>query len=292
MIKSMTGFGRYKEASDGRDILCEIKSVNSRYSDTNIKITRLFSPLEDKVRQLASGFITRGKLDIYISIESITGEKTSLSVNKEFLDSYIKALNDIKSEYNTKDDITLAMIAAKNDVFVVRKVDEDLETVWQSVEPVVREAFRQFLEMRIREGTKLQKDILKNLTELERLTAKITERAPESVLESNRRIKERIGELLAGVEVDEARLLTECAIFADKADINEELARLESHFSQFREVLTEENAVGRKLDFLVQELNREINTIGSKANDGEIAKWVIDAKCAIERIREQIQNIE
>ena len=292
MIKSMTGFGRYKEVLDGRDILCEVKSVNSRYLDANIKITRLFSPFEDRVKQLASGFISRGKLDIYISVDSISGEKTNLSLNNEYLDSYIKLLQEIKNDYSLEGDITLPMIAAKNEVFIVRKVDEDLEAVWQSIERVAKEAFRQFLEMRIREGTKLQKDIQSNLAELERLSELIALRAPESVRTSNERIKARITELLNGVTVDEARLLTECAVFADKTDINEELARLDSHFSQFKAVFSEELPVGRKLDFLVQELNREINTIGSKANDSEIARLVIDAKCAIERIREQIQNIE
>jgi len=292
MIKSMTGFGRFKEVIDGRDILCEVKSVNSRYLDASIKLPRLYSPLEDRVKQLASGFISRGKLDIYISVESITGEKINLSLNKEYLDSYIKLLSEIKDEYNLNGDISLPMIANKNEVFVVRKVDEDLESVWQGIDKVAKAAFVQFVEMRICEGTKLQMDILGNLAEVEKLANLISARAPESVHSGNERMKARVAELLNGIPVDETRLLTECAVFADKTDVNEELTRLDSHFSQFRAVFNEELPVGRKLDFLVQELNREINTIGSKANDGDIARYVIDAKCAIERIREQIQNIE
>ncbi|HAN20813.1 MAG: YicC family protein [Clostridiales bacterium GWF2_36_10] len=292
MIKSMTGFGRYKEVIDGRDILCEVKSVNSRYLDASIKMPRLFSPLEDRVKQLASGYISRGKLDIYISVESITGEKINLSINKEYLDSYIKLLGEIKNEYNVIGEITLPMIASKNEVFNVRKVDDDLEAVWQAIEKVVKEAFSQFVDMRVAEGKKLQADILGNLSELERLAKLISVRALESVKVSNEKMKSRVAELMGAIPVDEARLLTECAVFADKTDINEELTRLGSHFSQFKAVFGEVVPVGRKLDFLVQELNREINTIGSKANDSEIARYVIDAKCAVERIREQIQNIE
>ncbi len=292
MVKSMTGFGRYKEVIEGRDILCEVKSVNSRYLDTIIKMPKLYSPLEDRVKQLAAGYISRGKLEIYISIESIAGEKTDLSLNKEYLDSYIKLLGEIKNEYELSGDITLSMIASKNEVFVVRKVDEDLEAVWLAIEKVAKEAFGQLTEMRIREGAKLENDILGNLAELECIKEKIAVRVPESLRTSNERMKARVAELLAGVPVDESRLLTECAVYADKTDINEELARLGSHFAQFKAVLNEKQPAGRKLDFLVQELNREVNTIGSKACDTEIARCVIDAKCAIERIREQIQNIE
>lgn len=292
MVKSMTGFGRYKEVIEGRDILCEVKSVNSRYLDTIIKMPKLYSPLEDRIRQLAAGYISRGKLEIFITVESITGEKIDLSINREYLDSYIRLLNQIKNEYELSGDITLAMVAAKNEVFVARKVDEDLEAVWLAIEKVAREAFEQLTEMRIREGAKLENDILGNLSELENIKEKIAVRAPESLRTSNERMKARVAELLAGVPVDESRLLTECAVYADKTDINEELARLDSHFAQFKAILNEKQPAGRKLDFLVQELNREINTIGSKACDTEIARCVIDAKCAIERIREQIQNIE
>lgn len=292
MVKSMTGFGRYKEVIEGRDILCEVKSVNSRYLDTIIKMPKLYSPLEDRIRQLAAGYISRGKLEIFITVESITGEKIDLSINREYLDSYIRLLNEIKNEYELSGDITLAMVAAKNEVFVARKVDEDLEAVWLAIEKVAREAFEQLTEMRIREGAKLENDILGNLSELENIKEKIAVRAPESLRTSNERMKARVAELLAGVPVDESRLLTECAVYADKTDINEELARLDSHFAQFKAILNEKQPAGRKLDFLVQELNREINTIGSKACDTEIARCVIDAKCAIERIREQIQNIE
>ncbi|MDD4164095.1 MAG: YicC family protein [Eubacteriales bacterium] len=292
MIKSMTGFGRHKEVVGGRDILCEIKSVNSRYLDISVKLPRLFSSLEDRVKKLAAGYISRGKVEIYISVESIEGEKTDLSLNKEYLDSFIRLLSGIKDEYSLSGDITLSLIANKNEVFVVHKVDEDLEEVWLAVEKVAKEAFSRFIEMRICEGTRLQADLIGNLEEIEKLAMLINARAPESVRISNERMKARVAELLGTVPVDEARLLTECAVFADKTDINEELKRLGSHFSQFRSILNEETPVGRKLDFLLQEINREINTIGSKANDNEIAKYVIDAKCAVERIREQIQNIE
>jgi len=292
MIKSMTGFGRHKEIIDGRDILCEVKSVNSRYQDMNIKISKLYSPLEDRLKKLASKYISRGKLDIYVSIDSITGEKINLSLNKEYLESYVNLLKTIKDDYSLESDISLALIAMKNEIFVAHKVDEDLDSVWNGIERVATQAFEQFVEMRKREGEKLKDDIIQNLQDLERFAELISIRAPKSIQIANERMKTRISELMNGIPIDEDRLLTECAVFADKADINEELIRLLSHFTQLKDIFTENKPVGRKLDFLVQEINREINTIGSKANDGEIAKYVIDAKCSIERIREQIQNIE
>ena len=292
MIKSMTGYGRHREVIDGRDILCEVKSVNSRYLDTNIKLGRAYNALEDKVKQYASTRVSRGKMDVYISIDRIAGDDNGLSVNEAFLESYVALLRDIKDRYSLGGDVTIQTVAGRSEVFQLTRPDEDMEATAVALAQVMEKAFDGFTAMREAEGAKLEADVLGHLEVLEALREKIAERAPISVEENNEKMRARIRELLDGVAYDEARLLTECAIFADKADISEEIARLGSHFEQFRKILKENIPVGRKLDFLVQEMNREVNTIGSKCNDGEIAKTVIEAKSYVEKIREQIQNIE
>lgn len=292
MIKSMTGYGRHREVIDGRDILCEVKSVNSRYLDTNIKLGRMYTALEDTVKQYASSRVSRGKMDIYISIDNIEGNDNGLSVNEKFLESYVALLREIKAKYELGGEVSIHTVASRNEVFVQTRPDEDMEALKDPLTAVMEKAFDAFTAMRQAEGEKLEKDLLSHLSVLEDIRNKIVVRAPDSVRENNEKMKNRIKELLDNVNYDEARLLTECAVFADKADISEELARLDSHFTQFKAILKETVPVGRKLDFLVQEMNREVNTIGSKCNDGEIAKLVIDAKSFVEKIREQIQNIE
>lgn len=288
----MTGFGRHREVIDGHDIRFEVKSVNSRYLDTNIKIGRAYSALEDGVKQYAASRVSRGKMDIYVTIENIAGDDGGLSVNESFLAHYVELLRDIKEKYELGGDVTIQTVASRSEVFTQTHPDEDTEKIGAQLLTVMEKAFDAFDVMRTAEGEKLEADVLGHLSLLEELRAKIAERAPVSVKENNEKMKARIKELLEGVDYDEARLLTECAVFADKADISEELARLASHFSQFKKILKETVPVGRKLDFLVQEMNRETNTIGSKCNDGETAKYVIEAKSVIEKIREQIQNIE
>ena len=288
----MTGFGRHREVIDGHDIRFEVKSVNSRYLDTNIKIGRAYSALEDGVKQYAASRVSRGKMDIYVTIENIAGDDGGLSVNESFLSHYVGLLRDIKERYELGGDVTIQTVASRSEVFTQTHPDEDTEKIGAQLLTVMEKAFDAFDVMRTAEGEKLEADVLGHLSLLEELRAKIAERAPVSVKENNEKMKARIKELLEGVDYDEARLLTECAVFADKADISEELARLASHFSQFKKILKETVPVGRKLDFLVQEMNRETNTIGSKCNDGETAKYVIEAKSVIEKIREQIQNIE
>lgn len=292
MIKSMTGYGRHREVIDGRDILCEVKSVNSRYLDTNIKLGRLYNALEDKVKQYASTRVSRGKMDIYISIDNIAGDDNGIAVNENFLESYVSLLRDIKERYSLSGDVTIQTVAGRNEVFVTTRPEEDTDAAGKALLIVMEKAFDGFTAMREAEGEKLEADLLSYLVALEEIREKISVRAPESVKESNEKMKTRIKELLEGANYDESRLLTECAVFADKADISEELARLDSHFVQFRTILKETVPVGRKLDFLVQEMNREVNTIGSKCNDGEIARLVIEAKSYVEKIREQIQNVE
>lgn len=292
MIKSMTGYGRCREVVGGRDILVEVKSVNSRYIDANIKTGRLYNALEEKLKSLASTYISRGKIDIYLTIENIDGDKVNLSVNREYLESYVHLLRQIQAEYGLGGDVTVQTIANKPDIFSQTKADEDMDEVWTAVEGVARKAFDTFMSMRKAEGERMAADVLGHLERLEAIRGELVAKAPQVVAENNERMMNRIRELLAGVQVDESRLLTECAVFADKADISEELARLDSHFAQFRSMLREDVPVGRKLDFLVQEINRECNTIGSKSSDTEFAKLVIEAKSTVEKIREQIQNIE
>lgn len=292
MVKSMTGYGRCREVIDGKDIQVEVKSVNSRYIDATIKTGRLYIALEEKLKSLASTYISRGKIDIFLTVENIDGDKIELSVNKEYLDSYVALLRKIKEDYALGGDVTVQTIANKQEVFNAVKPDEDMEEVWKAVEVVAKKAFDIFLQMRLTEGQKMKEDVLKHLATLEGIREEIVKKAPDTVKEANERMKARIQELLGAVPMDEARLLTECAVYADKADISEELARLDSHCKQFRSMLEEDVPVGRKLDFLVQEINRECNTIGSKSADTEFAKLVIDAKSTVEKIREQIQNIE
>lgn len=292
MLRSMTGYGRVKKLADGRDIVVEVRSVNSRFLDTTVRLNRLYSPLEEKLKQLVSEYISRGKIEIYLSIDNISGEKTELTLNREYIEGYINALKTIKSDYGIPGDINLSMIASKTDAFNVKKLDEDMNEVWESVKCVAIEAFEAFNAMRSTEGQNLRADITKRMEEVAQTAERIKELSPKSVQAHNQKLRERVKTLLDGVDVDEARLISECAILADKLDITEELVRLKSHIDQFESILEEDNPTGRKLDFLLQEINREVNTCGSKANDNEIAKLVVEAKSELEKIREQVQNIE
>ena len=292
MIRSMTGYGRCRELCEGKDICFEIKSVNSRYLDINIKIGRLYNPLEERVKQLVSSRISRGKVDVYLSVNNPEGDTTTLSLNKDYLEAYLDVMNRVSEEYGVKGEVTLSMVSSKPEMFNVTRVDEDMEQAWALIKPVAEKAIDAFCAMRAVEGEKLVADIKEHAAMTAELRARIQARAPIAVATAKEKMLSRIKELLEGANPDEGRLLTECAIFADKADINEELARLGSHFSQLENILEGGGAVGRKLDFLVQEINREVNTIGSKSQDVEIARCVIDAKSEIEKIREQIQNLE
>lgn len=292
MALSMTGYGRCRELAGGKDICFEIKSVNSRYLDINIKLGRLYTPLEERVKQLVSSKISRGKVDVYLSVNNPEGDVTTLSLNKDYLEAYLGVMGRVSEEYGVKGEVTLSMVSSKPEVFNVTRVDEDMEQAWALIKPIAEKALDAFCEMRRTEGEKLVADIKTHADNTAELRGRIQARAPIAVAAAKDKMLARIKDLLEGVNPDEGRLLTECAIFADKADINEELARLGSHFSQLEVILSGDGAVGRKLDFLVQEINREVNTIGSKSQDVEIARCVIDAKSEIEKIREQIQNLE
>jgi len=292
MAYSMTGYGRHRILAGGKDICFEIKAVNSRYLDLNIKLSRLYNPLEERIKQLVSARISRGKVDVYLSVNNTEGDGTTLALNKDYLEAYLALMARIKDEYGVAGEVSLDMISAKNDVFTVTRADEDMEAVWALVLPVAEAALDAFCDMRKAEGAKLVADIRQHAAETAALRSTIMELAPASVAAANEKMLVRVRELLDGANPDEGRLITECAIFADKADINEELARLDSHFAQLESILNEKGPIGRKLDFLVQEINREVNTIGSKSSDIKIARAVVAAKSEIEKIREQIQNIE
>lgn len=292
MAYSMTGYGRQRALAGGKDISFEIKSVNSRYLDLNIKLSRLYNPLEERIKQLVSSRISRGKVDVYLSVTNTEGDGTTLALNKDYLEAYLALMARIKEDYGVAGEVSLDMISMKNDVFTVTRADEDMEAVWALIAPVAEAALDEFCAMRKAEGAKLVADIKQHAAETATLRSTIKELAPASVQSVNQKMIARIRELLEGANPDEGRLITECAIFADKADINEELARLESHFAQLEAFLAETGPIGRKLDFLVQEINREVNTIGSKSSDVNIARAVVAAKSEIEKIREQIQNIE
>ncbi|MBQ6906336.1 MAG: YicC family protein [Clostridia bacterium] len=292
MVKSMTGYGRYKELIGGKDITVEIRSVNSRYLDANVKVSRLYGPLEEKLKRMISKYVSRAKVDLYVGIDNIEGEKIELSLNREYLEGFLGALNTVKNEYNVHGEIDISTVASKNEVFIQRRLEDDMNELWCAVETVAAKAFELYDGMRTREGDSLVNDLLSRIETIDSIRSRIAERVPKVVSEYNEKLRKRIEELLCDVKVDEQRLLTECAVFADKADVTEELTRLSSHVDQFKKILSEEDQVGRKLDFLVQEINREVNTCGSKANDNDIAKLVIEAKCEIEKIREQIQNLE
>ena len=293
MIRSMTGYGRAKREIGGRNILVEIKSVNNRYLDCSVKVPKIFGFLEDKVKSyLSAKGISRGKLEVYVSIDILEEIGISVELDTAYAASYIAALRRLSEEFGLENDITTMAVAANRDIFSVKKADEDMEREWNNLLPVLEEATCAFIASREREGANMKADIEAKKQRVMDLVAKIAPLSEADVKNQYAKIEARIKQLIGDVAVDEARLITECAIFADKIAIDEELVRLASHFEAFDSILTSNEPVGRKLDFLLQEINRETNTIGSKACDVAIAKIVVEIKSELEKIREQIQNIE
>ncbi len=292
MLKSMTGYGRREAVTDGKKILVEIKSVNHRYSDYNIKVQRHLGFLEDKIRKYVSSFITRGKVDIYLNVENFETADKEIRLNKEIAKNYIEVLHELRDEFGLKDDITVSSVARNSDIFQTERVEEDEEQLWNTVKTVLDGALGDFVAMREREGERIEKDLCERIDYMRTLVKTVEERSPKTVQEYSDRLYEKIKEVLDGREIDEARILTEVAIYADKVAVNEETVRLTSHFAEFDTIIGSGEPAGRRLDFLIQEINREVNTIGSKASDIEIAKTVVTLKGEIEKLREQIQNIE
>lgn len=294
MVKSMTGFGRLREIENEREILAEVKSVNNRYIDIFVRVPRIYGFLEEKIRRETAKYISRGKVEIYIYIEERSGDDTKISLNEAYLENYIAVVKKIRDDYDLPDDISTMRVAQNRDIYNIEKLEEDEEALWQSVKPVLEKAFAELNKMRETEGGKLLADMLARIDNCHRLADEIkglSQNCKDNYYET---FKQKLKDIIddAGVMIDDGRILAESAIYADKIEVTEEIVRIKSHFSQFEKIVREKNPVGRKLDFLVQEINREINTIGSKSTELEITNRVIEVKSDIEKIREQIQNIE
>lgn len=290
----MTGYGRARETRNGRDITVEVRSVNNRYLDCTVKMPRAFIFAEDAVKTAVQKAASRGKVDVFISVDSIGAEETVVKVNEPLAQSYINAMKQLidMGKGNISGVYSATDLARLPDVLTVTKAEEDLDTISADLSAVLEQALANYVSMRETEGKKLAEDILSRLDTIESITAKVEQRSPETVAEYREKLTARMKEVLQSTTIDESRILTEAAIFADKVAVDEETVRLRSHLSQLREMLASDIPVGRKLDFLIQEVNRESNTIGSKCTDLEISRWVVDLKAEIEKIREQVQNIE
>jgi len=293
----MTAFGRHRALTErgDRDITAEIKSVNNRFLDCSVKLPRSYGYLEEKVKSYVSERgITRGKVDVYIGIDVIEETGVEVSLDRAAAETYIASLKALRDEFGLKDDISVMSVAQNRDLFRTKRPEEDTERDWADVKAVLSVAIDRFIEAREREGAALGRDIEGKIENIKTWAAKIAEISEGNIARYPEKLEKRIKQLLSdfGVEVAEQRILTEAAVFADKASIDEELVRLNSHFEGFREILNSDENSGRKLDFLLQELNRETNTIASKSGDIEIARIVVDVKAELEKIREQIQNIE
>lgn len=292
MVKSMTGFGRAVKELDGYVIAVELKSVNHRYFEFSSRCPRQYGFIEDKLKSFINSRVSRGKVECFVSIDALNTESADVAVNNTLASAYVKALKEISETYDLKEDFGASTVARFPDVLVVKKAEEDEEKIWNMVKSVAEEAVNRFIEMRSVEGKKMYDDVYSRSQFILDTVSFIEERSPETVQEYNDKLVERVHELLGDVTLDEGRILQEVAIYADKVAVAEETVRLRSHIDQLRKFLDSDEAVGRKMDFLVQEINRETNTIGSKCNDVAIARKVVDIKAEIEKIREQIQNIE
>ncbi len=292
MISSMTGFGRFEGMVNGRSITLEIKSVNHRYTEFSCRTTKGYSFLEEKLKSYITSKVSRGKIDMFISITESKDTPTDVVVNHNLAQGYINALNEIENKYGVKNEVTVLDVAKYPDVLTVHKTPENEEQVFSDVLVAVDSALESFLSMRKAEGEKLKADILARANNIMDFVTQVEKRSPEIINEYQYRLQNKIEEFLQSSEYDQQRVITEVAIYADKVAVAEETVRLRSHFDQMKIYLEKEEPVGRSLDFLVQEMNREANTIGSKVRDAELAQIVVKIKNEIEKIREQVQNIE
>ena len=292
MIKSMTGYGSAKGTAEGFEITVELKSVNNRYLDTSVKLPRNFIFAEDAIKKAVQAHISRGKVDVFVTVDASSAGDITVKVNESLLKGYINAITHIFEEYPVTNDLTAMSVARLPDVLCVEKADMDAEQIAAEITEIAERALKDFDEMREREGEKLRDDVLGRLDTIDRLVSIIEEKAPETVKEYRARLEQKMAEVLATSGIEESRILAEAAIFADHIAVDEETVRLRSHMSQLKTMINGNSPIGRKIDFLVQEFNREANTIGSKCQNSEIAHVVVDLKSEIEKIREQIQNIE
>ncbi len=292
MVRSMTGFGRGHAVLNGRDITVEMRAVNHRYYEFSCRLPRAFSFAEERLKSLLQGKISRGKLEVSVLVQNVTAVSEKITANKEVIGAYIQALREIKDEFSLTDDLSLSAVMKLPDAFTVVKEETDEDQLWEDLKSVTGEALNNFIAMRESEGARMKADISSRLDVIEKNVAFVEERSPLIVENYRKRLYDRMCEVLDGKAVDENRILLEAGIFSEKTAVDEETVRLRSHIAQFREMLESAEPIGRKLDFLVQEMNRETNTIGSKVQDIEVTKVVVDQKSEIEKIREQIQNIE
>ncbi len=292
MIRSMTGFGRERRVIGSREILVEIRSVNHRYYEFSAKTPRAYGYLDEKLKAFMHDSISRGKVEVSVYIYNQEGVNANIEINRDIARGYIDALRGAADELALHDDLALTSVMRLPDVFTVVKVIDDEEEIWRQVSEVAQDALKHFVEMRETEGAKMYEDINSRLDFIERTVTEIEKKNPASVDAYRQRLYEKIKEVVGDRNIDEGRILTEAALFADKIAVDEETVRLKSHIAQFRELLNSGEPVGRKIDFLIQEMNREVNTTGSKTQELEITRMVVDMKAEIEKIREQIQNIE
>ena len=292
MVMSMTGFGRAELSIGTRDIIVEIKSVNHRYFEFSCRTGRGYSFLEDKLKKYVSEKISRGKVDMYVSVTENDDTSVAVELNRPLASGYIEAMRAMAKEYSISDDISVSALSRMSDIFQIHRPPADEEAVFGDVKAAVDAALEHFLSMRAAEGEKLREDVLSRADHILSIVGEIEERSPVTVKEYRDRLYTKLSEILQSNNIDEQRILTEAAIFADKVAVDEETVRLRSHIDQMRSFFDSGAPVGRKLDFIIQEMNREANTIGSKVTDSALAHKVVDIKSEIEKIREQVQNIE
>ncbi len=292
MIKSMTGYGSAKGTVDGLEITVELKSVNNRYLDAAVRLPRNFLFAEELIKARVQSHISRGKVDVFVSVDSSQAGDMTVKVNEGLLKGYMDAISHIAEEYGLARDMTAMSVSRFPDVLTVEKRELDAEAIGAGIGEIAERALQDFDAMRLREGEKLRDDVLSRLETIERLVETVEEKAPETVAEYRRRLEQKMAEVLGTAGIDENRILAEAALFADHIAVDEETVRLRSHMSQLRGMINGNSPTGRKIDFLIQEFNREANTIGSKCQNSQIAHTVVDLKSEIEKIREQIQNIE
>jgi len=292
VIKSMTGYGRGESVWNGHAITAEIRSVNNRYLDCVVKLPRMYNFAEDAVKAAVQQRVSRGKVEVYLSVGPSETGGVSISVNRPVADGYYSALRELADAYSLADDISVSLLSRFPDVFLVERTEEDRDEAVAGLLEALSKALDEFDAMREREGAKLAEDVRNRAETIKQLTAQVEERAPGIVADYRAKLTAKLQEILGSTQIDESRILTEAAIYADKVAVDEETVRLRSHLDQLAGMLEQGGSVGRKLDFLIQEFNREANTIGSKCNDVETGRLVVDIKAEIEKIREQIQNLE
>ncbi len=292
MIKSMTGYGSAKGVVDGLEISVELKSVNNRYLDTSVRLPRSFLFAEESIKSRVQSHISRGKVDVFVSVDASQSGDMTVKINEGLLKGYLDAVASISREYGLPQDLSALSVSRFPDVLTVEKKELNAEEISAGVSDVVEQALRDFDAMRLREGEKLRDDVLNRLETIRSLVKTVEEKSPETVADYRRRLEQKMAEVLGSTGIDENRILAEAAIFADHIAVDEETVRLRSHMAQLETMIRGNSPTGRKIDFLIQEFNREANTIGSKCQNSQIAHVVVDLKSEIEKIREQIQNIE